>query len=383
MRGISRRPRCSITCVRWGRRLPPCTATSTRRTCAACCPSARWSTRPAPGSGSSTTPGRRRGACGGCALRSPSATPSSSAIRTSRSTRRRAASRSSTPGARPTAAASRGTAWASHRWWADACASSTSGSTSENTPVDLDVMFIGTAGSAPTAGRGLPAILVRRGGDRLLFDCGEGTQRQLLRSTGLVELHEVFISHYHADHFLGLPGMLKSFALRGRELPLTVYGPPGLRALFGVLEALIGRIPYELHLEELAPNDEVRKDDYRIAAFEVRHRVCAYGYALVEDERPGRFDEARAAEHGVQKGPDYGRLQRGESVAGTSGEVTPADVLGPARPGRKAVFSGDTAPCDMTRVVAHGADLLVHEATFADEEADRARETAHTTAREA
>jgi ribonuclease Z len=242
---------------------------------------------------------------------------------------------------------------------------------------DLDVLFLGTAGSAPTAGRGLPATLVRRGGDRLLFDCGEGTQRQLLQSIGLVELEEVFVTHFHADHFLGLPGMIKSFGLRGRETPLTIYGPPGLRSLFADLRVLIGRPPFELNLVELQPNDEVRRDDYRVAAFEVRHRVRAYGYAIVEDERPGRFDAARARELGVQEGPDFGRLQRGEAVSG----VTPEDVMGPARPGRKVVLSGDTSPCEMTGLVAHGADLLVHEATFADEEADRARETSHSTAR--
>jgi ribonuclease Z len=244
---------------------------------------------------------------------------------------------------------------------------------------DLDVLFLGTAGSAPTAGRGLAATLVRRGGDRILFDCGEGTQRQLLRSIGLVDLEEVYLTHFHADHFLGLPGMLKTFALRGRETPLSVYGPPGLRALFGVLDPLVGRLPYRVTLVELEPNEEVERDDYRIAAFEVRHRVPAYGYALLEDDRPGRFDASRARGLGVQEGPDFGRLQRGEAVGG----VSPDDVLGPPRPGRKLVISGDTAPCDMTRAVAHNADLLVHEATFADEESARAYETAHTTARQA
>src|SRR3954466_9424168 len=112
--------------------------------------------------------------------------------------------------------------------------------------MDLDVLFIGTAGSAPTARRSLPATLVRRGGDRILFDCGEGTQRQLLRSIGLVDLEDVFVTHFHADHFLGLPGMLKTFALRGREPPPTVHGPPGLRALFADLEVLVGRLPYPL-----------------------------------------------------------------------------------------------------------------------------------------
>lgn len=245
--------------------------------------------------------------------------------------------------------------------------------------MDLDVIFVGTAGSAPSARRSLPATLVRRGGDRLLFDCGEGTQRQLLRSVGLVELEDVFITHFHTDHFLGLPGMLKTFGLRGRETQLTVHGPVGLRALFKALLPVIGRTPFPLDLVELDPNDEIERDGYRIAAFAVNHRGPSLGYALVEEDRPGRFDEGRARELGVAPGPDFGRLQRGESV----GSVTPDQVLGEARRGRKVVISGDTTPCDMTLAVAHRADLLVHEATFLAEEAARARETAHTTARAA
>jgi ribonuclease Z len=248
--------------------------------------------------------------------------------------------------------------------------------------MDLDVVFIGTAGSAPTAGRGLPATLVRRGGDRLLFDCGEGTQRQLLRSTGLIDLEQIFLTHFHADHILGLPGMLKTFGLRGREAPLTIYGPPGLTTLFATLAVVIGRTGYELRLVEIEPNEELARDGYRIAAFEVAHRVRAYGFALIEDERPGRFDERRARELGVAPGPDFGALQRGEPVAGAGGDdVRPEQVLGPARPGRKLILSGDTAPCEMTAAVAHRADLLVHEATFTESEADRARETGHSTAR--
>src|SRR4051795_13278340 len=227
--------------------------------------------------------------------------------------------------------------------------------------MDLSIFFAGTAGSTPSARRGLPAILVRRGGEKLLFDCGEGTQRQLLRSIGLVDLEEVFLTHYHADHFLGLPGMLKTFGLRGRETPLTIYGPPGLGALMTVLQPLIGRTPFELRLVELEANEELERDGYRIAAFNVRHRVQAYGYALVEHERPGRFDEGAAVERGVKPGPDFGRLQRGETVTTDEGaSVTPDQVLGASRRGRKLVLSGDTAPCDMTVAVAHGADLLVH-----------------------
>ena len=247
--------------------------------------------------------------------------------------------------------------------------------------MDLDVLFVGTAGSAPTARRGLPATLIRRGGDRLLIDCGEGTQRQLLRSVGLLELHEIFLSHFHADHFLGLPGLLKTFSLRGREEPLTIYGPPRLRALYDAMRPVMGRTGFDVRIVELEPNQELWRDGYRVAAFAVEHRVTAYGYALVEDVRPGRFDEQRARALGVTPGPDYGRLQAGETVVGASGEVRPEQVLGEPRRGRKVVVAGDTAPCEMTAIVAHGADLLVHEATFAEEEAERARETGHSTAR--
>jgi ribonuclease Z len=241
--------------------------------------------------------------------------------------------------------------------------------------MDLDVLFLGTAGSAPSARRGLPATLVRRGGDRLLVDCGEGTQRQLMRSVGLLELEELLITHFHADHVLGLPGMMKTFALRQRERALTVYGPRGLRRLFGTLAPVIGRVPFPVKLVELEPNDQLERDGYRIAAFEVDHGG-GLGYALVEDPRPGVFDPVRAVELGVTPGPDFGRLQGGEVVDG----VRPEQVMGEERRGRTVVLSGDTMPCDMTRLVAWEADLLVHEATFLEEDAERAAETRHSTA---
>ena len=245
--------------------------------------------------------------------------------------------------------------------------------------MDLDVLFLGTAGSSPSPRRGLPGTLVRRGGDRLLFDCGEGTQRQLMRSVGLIELEELFITHFHADHVLGLPGMLKTFALRQRERELTVYGPRGLRRVYSLLEPVIGRLTFAVELVELEPNDELDRDGYRIAAFGVDHGGPGLGYALVEEPRPGQFDPEMARSLGVTPGPDFGRLQSGEEVNG----VRPEQVMGEARRGRKVVLTGDTAPCDMTRLVAWEADLLVHEATFMDEDADRAAETHHTTAAQA
>src|SRR5437764_8995776 len=158
-----------------------------------------------------------------------------------------------------------------------------------NRAVDLDLVFLGTAGSMPTAQRAPAALLVRRGGDRLLFDCAEGTQRQLLRSSvGLLELEEVFVSHFHADHYLGLPGMFKTFALRGRELPLTVYGPRGLKDLFSTLRRVFGRLPYALELVELRPGDVLERGEYNLVTFPVAHAVESIGYALVQHARPGR-----------------------------------------------------------------------------------------------
>jgi ribonuclease Z len=252
--------------------------------------------------------------------------------------------------------------------------------------VDLDVVFLGTAASMPTAQRAPAALLVRRGSERLLFDCGEGTQRQLQRSAiGLPDLQEIFLTHFHADHFLGLPGMLKTFALRGREeTPLTVYGPRGLRELFKRLHPFLGRLPYALDLRELEADETLERDGYTIEGFRVEHGAAALGYAIVEPERPGRFDVEAANALGVPDGPARGRLQAGEEVTLDSGRtVTPADVLGEPRPGRKLVLTGDTAPSPFVVQAAHGADLLVHEASFLAEESQRARETMHSTAAEA
>jgi ribonuclease Z len=251
--------------------------------------------------------------------------------------------------------------------------------------VDLDLVFLGTSASAPTPDRAPAALLVRRGGERLLFDCAEGTQRQLMRSTvGLPDLDEIFISHFHADHYLGLPGLLKTFALRQREVPVTVYGPPGLRGLFGDLRRIFGRLTYEVEVIELRAGEALERDGYRILVFPVHHGVSAVGYALVEEPRPGFFDVEAADALGVPAGPERGALQRGESITLVDGSVvTPDEVLGEARPGRRIVLPGDTAPTEAVCVMAEGADLLVHEATFSEEERERAAETLHSTALQA
>ncbi len=221
--------------------------------------------------------------------------------------------------------------------------------------------------------------MIRAGGDRLLVDCGEGTQRQLIKSVGLPEFDTVLLTHLHADHWFGLPGMLKSYDLRDRQRPLEIYGPAGTAAMLERMQPVWGRLGYELQIEELEVDDALRFDGYRIETFATRHRGVTLGYVFAEDERPGRFDAARAAELGVQPGPEFGQLQRGESVRG----VTPDQVMGAARRGRRIVFTGDTRPTDATVVAATGADLLVHEGTFTDGDRERAGETAHSTGAQA
>jgi ribonuclease Z len=249
--------------------------------------------------------------------------------------------------------------------------------------MDMDLVFLGTGGSVPTARRSTACLLARLGGDRLMFDCGEGSQRQMQRSTGLVPIDELYITHLHADHYLGIPGLLKTYDLGGRERELRLIGPPGTIELFGSLRRIFGRLAYEVELIELEPGEAIRHPGYAVRSFEVEHRPVALGYAIVEDQRPGRFDPEAAQRLGVGPGPDFKRLQEGETVQGDSGPVSSERVIGEPRRGRKLVLTGDTAPCEMTRVAAHEAQLLIHDASFADQEVERAAETGHSTARQA
>jgi len=254
--------------------------------------------------------------------------------------------------------------------------------------MDLFVTFIGTAASVPTAARGTAATLISRGGERWLVDCGEGTQRQLLRSgLGLVDLDVLLITHPHGDHYLGLPGLLKTYGLRGRERPLRLVGPRGLARLMETLRPVIGRLPFVVELQEVDEREVSvawRGEGFELRAFPTRHSVASVGFALVEEDRPGAFDLDAARALGVPEGPDFGVLQRGGEVTTPAGVVVrPDQVLGAPRSGRTVVISGDTEPCAGTLEAAAGAAVLVHEATFLDEERDRARETRHSTAHEA
>lgn len=240
-------------------------------------------------------------------------------------------------------------------------------------------MFIGgTAASVPTATRGLSSYMLRAGGKRILIDCGEGTQHQFVRSIGLPEIDDIFITHLHLDHWFGLIGILKTFDLRDRERPLTVYGPPHLESRIKAMTGILGKTGYPLEIHQLEEFEPVVFGDFIMNSFPVEHRTQAYGYCFDEKPRRGKVDMERARRYGIE-GPDIGALLRGETING----IDALSVVGPPRHGRRVVFSGDTAPCANTQNAAYQADLLIHEATFADDEQARAKKTGHSTARQA
>ena len=248
------------------------------------------------------------------------------------------------------------------------------------------MIFLGTGGSWPTVKRNVSAIAVKRGGEILLFDCGEGTQRQIQRSgLSYMQIKSIFISHFHGDHFLGLPGLIQTMQLNDRKEPLTIYGPRGISRIVEIVKNLgYFRPSYEIVGRDVDEGDEIRFDGYSVRPFRVEHNVPALGYVLEEDMRPGRFNKKKALELGIPEGPLFGRLQRGESIKLKDGRViTPDMVLGPPRPGRKVVYTGDTKPCNKVVEFARNADLLIHDATFLSDLEDVAIEYGHSTARQA
>lgn len=248
----------------------------------------------------------------------------------------------------------------------------------------IRVVFLGTAASRPTVGRNVSAVVMQRLGETLLFDCGEGTQRQMMRYGTGFAVHDIFFSHMHADHLLGLPGLLRTMGLQGREEPMHLYCAVGEAGIVDTAVHLgVERVPYPVEIHELEAGQRVERDGYDIVPFATRHGRHSLGYALAEHDRLGRFDLDRARELGVPEGPLFGRLHRGETVEVDGRSIAPDQVVGPPRPGRRIVYTGDTRPSATTVEHARNADLLIHEATFAEEEAARARETEHSTAREA
>jgi ribonuclease Z len=249
----------------------------------------------------------------------------------------------------------------------------------------LRLTFLGTAAAQPTLRRNLTGLAVRRDGELALVDCGEGTQRQLIHYGAGFDVSAIFFTHFHADHYLGAIGFLRTLSMQDRTEPLDVYGPRPARALLKtMLFTGAERFHFDVRIHEVVPGDRVRRGSCEWVAFATDHRTPSVGWALREDPRPGRFHPERAEALGVPKGPLYGALQRGETVALPGGRtVRPEEVVEVPRRGRAVVVTGDTRPSQETVVASRGADLLVHDSTFGDEESERARETMHSTAREA
>ncbi len=249
----------------------------------------------------------------------------------------------------------------------------------------MQIVFLGTSGSWPTPKRNVSAVAIKRGPEVILFDCGEGTQRQFMQSTlSFMQVSRVFLSHFHGDHFLGLPGMVQSMSMNGRETALDVYGPRGIERLVTDLLSLGYFTPgFAVRAKELPPGGAVDCGEYVVRAFEAVHTVPCAGYVLEEKPRPGRFDLERAEELGVPSGPLYSRLQEGESVTIGGRTIRPEDVLGPPRRGRKIVYTGDTMPHDGLLEVARDADVLIHDATSDAALEEKANRYGHSSSRQA
>jgi ribonuclease Z len=250
----------------------------------------------------------------------------------------------------------------------------------------MRVTFLGTSGSVPTTRRNTSAVFVNRDGDRFLFDCGEGTQRQMMRyGTGFAVDH-LFVTHLHGDHVLGIPGLVQTWDFNDREAPLAIHAPHGTRSEIETLVAPTGNGPsFPVRIHQVGPGDvALERGDYEIRAVETTHRTKSVGYALVEDDRKGRFDREKAEnELGLPPGPKYSKLHEGKPVEHDGRTIQPEEVVGPPRPGRRLVYTGDTRPTDSVVAAAEDADLLIHDAAFASDRRERAQKTAHSTAREA
>ena len=252
--------------------------------------------------------------------------------------------------------------------------------------MSLSIRLLGTSASRPTVERNVASLALVREGETLLFDCGEGTQRQMMRYGVSFALEDIFFTHFHADHVIGVIGLMRTMSLQGRTAPLRLWGPRGAARMLKRAEDFgMDRLSFPLEIAELEPGQRVQRRDYAIVPYAVDHRGArAVGYVLVEDDRKGRFNPELARDLGIPEGPLWGEIHRGRAVTLGDGRVIePSVLVGAPRPGRKVVITGDTRPCAATIDASRGADLLVHEATFGDDEQARAVETGHSTAREA
>ena len=249
----------------------------------------------------------------------------------------------------------------------------------------MKITFLGTSGSMPSKDRGASSVVVRRGRELVMFDCGEGTQRQMVRAgIGFQRPMRVFITHLHGDHVLGLPGLLQSMSLLRRERKLHVYGPVGLVKFVQAFSESLGGPLFPVILYEISEPGVIHEEKgYRIEAVNAVHRTNSWSYGFFESPRPGRFNPERAKKLGLPEGPIWNKLQHGDEVEVDGVIFRPEMVCGPPREGRSIIYSGDTSPNDDLIDLARGVDVLIHESTFLDELLDRAEEDGHTTASQA
>lgn len=249
----------------------------------------------------------------------------------------------------------------------------------------MQIVFLGTSGSWPTPKRNVAAVAVKRGPEVILFDCGEGTQRQfMLSKLSFMQVSKVFITHFHGDHFLGLPGLIQSMTMNDRNQPLDVFGPKGMKELMKQLLSLGYFTPgFDITVTEMSGGSFVKFVEYAVSALEAEHTVPAISYCLQEPQRPGKFDKARALELGIPEGPLFGRLQDGEIITLQGKTIAPDMVMGPPRRGRKVVYTGDTLPTNQLLEFARDCDLLIHDATAETSMEDKANKYGHSTAKQA
>lgn len=246
----------------------------------------------------------------------------------------------------------------------------------------MRVVFLGTGGTYPCTERNVSSVAVQLSKDVLLLDCGEGTQRQFMRSNvSFMSIRWIFITHYHGDHFLGLPGLIQSMNLNDRERPIDIFGPKGTEELMGFFLTAGHFAPrYDIISHDVSPGDVILLDGFSVVVAKADHTVPSLAYAIIENDRPGRFNSDRAKELGVPPGPLFRKLQQGEGVKVRGKIVRSKEVLGPSRKGRKLVYSGDTKPCKSITELAKGADLLIHDATLLASEERLAEDFGHSTA---
>lgn len=247
---------------------------------------------------------------------------------------------------------------------------------------NLRIVFLGTSGGMPSQRRSLPSIAVRYGASLLLFDCGEGTQRQMISAgVGFKKDLQVFISHLHGDHILGLPGLLYSMSMLGRQERVRVHGPPGLARSLGLMfESCQGAVSFPIEVHEVEAGETAcDRARFSVRTASADHLVHTLAYCFEEKPRQGRMLIDKLREIGIPRGPLWGELQRGRSVSFKGRVIDPREVTGPRRRGRKIVYSGDTRPCQGVVELARGADMLIHDSSFDQSLADRAGLEGHST----